>query len=119
MSEAILFALDAPHVTDLAEALAFVEENTDSQAAPSAHLASFFAALVQTWPEDGSNGGVWHEDFTHNPPSGPVLEMCFELNVFDEALLEDLKTLAAQHGIHVLDAEGEVLYLADGSEATA
>jgi hypothetical protein len=45
--------------------------------------------------------------------------MTFELNEFDEERLGQLRAIAEQHGVHVLDPEGEVLYLADGSEAGA
>ena len=44
--------------------------------------------------------------------------MSFELREFDENRLEELKNIASQHGIHIFDPEGEVLYLADGSEAS-
>ena len=117
MSEAILYAIDAPYITDLKAAADFLEQHNDSTGAPTAKIAAFFQSLVHIWPEDGSNGAVWYEDFTHNQPAGPVLEMTFELDQFDEARLEELKTIAGKHGVHVLDPEGEVLYLADGSEA--
>lgn len=119
MSEATLYAIDAPHIADPKTAVDFVEQHSESNETPTTHIASFFATLLSTWPEDGSKGAVWYEDFTHNPPAGCVLEMTFELGEFDEARLEQLRAIAAQHGVHVLDPEGEVLYLADGSEATA
>ena len=118
MSEAILYAIDAPHIADPTAAVDFVEQHSDSTEAPTTNIASFFASLLNTWPEDGSKGAVWYEDFTHNKPAGCVLEMTFELGEFDEARLQQLRTLAEQHGLHVFDPEGEVLYLADGSEAT-
>ena len=117
MSEAILYAIDAPHITDAATAAGFVDQFRDSKEAPTAGISSFFGSLLQLWPEDGSKGAVWYEDFTHNKPAGSVLEMTFELSEFDEDRLGQLRAIAEEHGIHVLDPEGEVLYLADGSEA--
>ena len=119
MSEAILYAIDAPHIADPTAAVDFVEQHSDSNEAPTTNIASFFESLVSTWPEDGSKGAVWYEDFTHNRPAGCVLEMTFDLDGFDEERLEQLRALAKQHGVHVLDPEGEVLYLADGTEAAA
>jgi hypothetical protein len=119
MSEAILYAIDAPHIADAATAAEFVDQNRDSSETPTASIASFFESLLTLWPEDGSKGAVWYEDFTHNKPAGSVLEMTFELSEFDEGRLGQLRAIAEQHGVHVLDPEGEVLYLADGSEAGA
>jgi hypothetical protein len=119
MSEAILYAIDASHIADPRTAADFVEQNSASNEAPTPNIASFFASLLGVWPEDGSKGAVWYEDFTHNRPAGAVLEMVFELDGFDGERLEQLRALAKQHGVHVLDPEGEVLYLADGSEAAA
>jgi hypothetical protein len=117
MSEAILYAIDAPHITDAARAVKFVDQNKDGTEAPSANIASFFESLLRVWPEDGSKGAVWYEDFTHNRPAGTVLEMTFDLREFNEERLGQLRAIAEQHGVHVFDPEGEVLYLADGSEA--
>ncbi|MDR6841190.1 hypothetical protein [Pseudoxanthomonas sacheonensis] len=119
MSEAILYAIDAPHITDAVTAAGFVDQFRDSNEAPTAGIASFFDNLLRVWPEDGSKGAVWNEDFAHNRPAGSVLEMTFELSEFDEERLGQLRAIAEQHGVHVLDPEGEVLYLADGSEAGA
>lgn len=119
MSEAILYAIDAPHIADPKTAADFVEQHSAGNDAPTTNIASFFAGLVEVWPEDGSKGAVWYEDFTHNQPAGGVLEMTFDLDGFDEERLEQLRALAKQHGVHVLDPEGEVLYLADGTEASA
>ncbi|MFZ2237317.1 MAG: hypothetical protein WBP11_06635 [Dokdonella sp.] len=119
MSEAILYAIDAPHISDAAVAAEFVEQQRDGNAPPTARIASFFGHLLQVWPEDGSRGAVWYEDFTHNRPTESVLEMTFELSGFDEERLGHLRAIAEQHGVHVFDPEGEVLYLADGSEAAA
>ena len=44
--------------------------------------------------------------------------MVFDLGEFTEDTLKVLRQLAERHGLHVLDPEGEVLYLSDGSEAT-
>mgnify|MGYP003418440575 FL=1 len=87
-------------------------------AAPTARIATFFVRLLQTWPEDGSKGVVWHEDFKHNRPAGPMLEMTFELGEFDDERLKHLRAIARHHDVHVFDPEGQVLYLADGSEVT-
>lgn len=119
MSEATLYAIDSPQITNAATAAEFVEQWTSSSDAPTAGIASFFEHLLQVWPEDGSKGAVWYEDFTHNRPAGSVLEMTFELSEFDEERLGHLRAIAEQHGVHVFDPEGEVLYLADGSEAGA
>lgn len=119
MSEAILYAIDAPHVKDSDAAALFVEKWRDSKDAPTARIATFFVRLLQTWPQDGSKGHVWHEDFTHNRPAGSMLEMTFELGEFDAERLHQLRAIAKHHGVHIFDPEGHVLYLADGSEAGA
>ncbi|MEJ1098503.1 MULTISPECIES: hypothetical protein [unclassified Pseudoxanthomonas] len=119
MSEATLYAIDSTQVTNSATAAEFVEQWVGSNEGPTAGIASFFGHLLQVWPEDGSKGAVWYEDFTHNRPAGAVLEMTFELSEFDENRLEHLRAIAEQHGVHVFDPEGEVLYLADGSESGA
>ena len=118
MSEGILYALDAPDVSDVAAALDLVESRDVSANAPTANINRFFAELLQMWPEDGSNGEVWYEDFTHNQPSGNVLEMTFDLGEFTEDSLKKLRELAGRHELHVLDPEGEVLYLSNGNEVT-
>lgn len=118
MSEGILYALDASDVSDVAAAVELIERRGQKQDAPTAKIGAFFAELPQTWPEDGSNGAVWYEDFTHNQPAGNVLEMTFDLAKFDEDTLKTLRALAERHGLHVLDAEGEVLYLSNGAEVT-
>jgi hypothetical protein len=117
MSEATLYAIDSTQVTDSVTAADFVEQWSGKKEAPSAGIAAFFEHLLQVWPEDGSKGAVWYEDFTHNKPIGAVLEMTFELSEFDEIRLDQLRIIAQQHGVHVFDPEGEVLYLADGNEA--
>jgi hypothetical protein len=117
MSEAILYAIDAPHVKDADAAAPFVEKWRDSTDAPTARIATFFVRLLQFWPEDGSKGAVWHEDFAHNRPAGPMLEMTFELGEFNAERLRHLRAIAEHYGVHVFDPEGHVLYLADGSEA--
>ena len=117
MSEAFLYALDVPDLADTATAADLVDDWRDRRDSPTARIASFFESLLQMWPEDGSRGEVWYEDFSNNKPIGPMLEMTVDLNEFDEDQLAQLKNLAQQHGIHVFDPEGEVLYLADGSEA--
>ncbi len=117
MSEAFLYALDAPHLADTETAADLVDNWRDSRDSPTVRIASFFESLVKMWPEDGSKGEVWYEDFSNNKPAGPMLEMTVDLNGFDEGRLAQLKHLAQQHGVHVFDPEGEVLYLADGSEA--
>ena len=119
MSEAILYAMDAPQVTDADAAAIFVETWQDSKEAPTARIATFFAKLLQTWPEDGSNGFAWYEDVDPSQAAGPMLVMTFELGGFDEERLQQLRALAKDHGVHVFDPEGHVLYLADGSEAGA
>lgn len=119
MSEAILYAIDAPQVKDANAAADFVEKEQDSKAAPTARIATFFVRLLQTWPEDGSKGVVWHEDFKHNRSAGSMLAMTFELSEFDAERLLHLRAIAKHHGVHVFDPEGHVLYLADGSEAGA
>jgi hypothetical protein len=117
MSEAVLYAIEAPQVKTADEAAQFVEERQDSKDAPTARIATFFVRLLQTWPKDGSKGAVWHEDFDHNRPMGSMLEMTFELSQFDAERLRHLRAIAQHHGLHVFDPEGHVLYLADGSEA--
>ncbi|MGH8025700.1 MAG: hypothetical protein ACREO0_03135 [Pseudoxanthomonas sp.] len=118
MGEAILYALDAPHVVDVEAASDLVEQHEGGDDAPTANIAAFFAALLQTWPEDGSSGAVWYEDFTHNKPTGNVLEMTFDLSEFSEEVLSTLRTLAGRHGLHVFDPEGEVLYLSNGVDVS-
>ena len=117
MGEAILYALDAPRVKTADAAAQFVERWQDSTGAPTARIATFFVRLLQTWPEDGSQGQVWHEDFAHNKPSGAVLQLVFELGEFDATRLQQLRAIAAHHQVMLFDPEGHVLYLADGSEA--
>lgn len=119
MSEAILYAIDAPEISDIEAAAELVEKWQDGTDAATPRIRGFFSQLLQLWPEDGSKGAVWYEDFTHSQPAGPLLVMTFELGGFDEERLAQLRALAAQHGVHVFDPEGEVIYLADGSEATA
>ena len=116
MSEAILYAIDGPQVTDVGAAAEFIENGREGKEAPTAGIASFFEHLLQVWPEDGSKGPIWHEDFTHNRPAGAVLEMTSELSEFDEGRLQQLRQIAVQHGLHIFDPEGEVLHLADGNE---
>ena len=117
MSEATLYAIDSAQVTDPATAADFLDQPSSTKGSPTAGIAAFFEQLLQVWPEDGSRGQVWCEDFTHNKPGGAVLEMTFELSEFDEKRLGQLREIAGQHGLHVFDPEGEILYLADGSEA--
>ncbi len=117
MSEAILYAIDAPDITDAATAVRFVDQHKDSMEPPTEKIASFFENLLLVWPEDGSRGQIWYEDFTHNRPGGCVLEMTFELSEFNQGRLDQLRAISEEHGVHVLDSEGEVVYLADGSEA--
>lgn len=118
MSEAILYAIDGPQVKTPDNAADFVAQWGDNKEAPTARIATFFVRLLQTWPEDGSKGLVWHEDFQHNRPTGPLLEMAFELSEFDDARLHQLRAIAKHHGVHVFDPEGHALYLADGTEAS-
>jgi hypothetical protein len=80
MTEAVLYAIDAPQVKDADAAAHFVEKWQDSKDAPTARIATLFVRLLQTWPKDGSKGVVWHEDFDHNRPAGSMLEMTFELS---------------------------------------
>lgn len=117
MGEAILYALDAPRVKTADAAVRFVERWQDSTEAPTARIATFFVRLLQTWPEDGSQGQVWHEDFAHNKPFGALLQLVFDLGEFDATRLQQLRALAAHHQVMLFDPEGHVLYLADGSEA--
>ncbi|MCS3809782.1 hypothetical protein [Xanthomonas sp. 4461] len=117
MSEAILYAIDSQQLSDAVAAAGFVESTHDSSEAPTERIAAFFAYLLQVWPEDGSKGDIWYEDFTHNRPAGAILEMVFELDAFDEERFQQLRDMAKQYGVHVFDPEGEILYLADGSEA--
>lgn len=117
MSEAILYALDAPKVTDANAAADFVEQWQDSQVAPTARIAAFLAQLLQTWPMDGSNGFVWYEEFDPSQAAGAMLTMTFELSGFDDERLQQLRAIATQQGVHVFDPEGHALYLADGNEA--
>lgn len=116
MSEAILHALDAPYIVNVSDAIQLVEQYEDSTDAPTANIAEFFNALLQIWPEDGSQGAVWYEDFTYNKPAGKVLAMTFNLDEFNEKTLSTLRELAGRHALHILDLEGEVLYLSNGSE---
>lgn len=116
MGEAILYALDAPDVVNVSMASDLVERNDGNGSAPSANITAFFEELLQTWPEDGSKGAIWYEEFAHNRPAGNILEMTFDLSEFTEDSLKTLRALAGRHGLHVLDPEGEVLYLADGNE---
>ena len=118
MSEAILYAIDSQQVKSAGAAAKFVEKWQDSKDAPTARIATFFVRLLQTWPEDGSKGVVWHEDFAHNRPAGSMLEMTFELSEFDAERLRHLRAIAAHHGVHIFDPEGEALYLADGSDSS-
>ena len=46
MSEAILYAIDAPHITDVMMASEFVDQCRDSDEAPTAGIASFFENLL-------------------------------------------------------------------------
>lgn len=117
MSEAILFAIDAPGAQGADDAADFVETWRDNNEAPTARIANFFDQLLSTWPEDGSKGRVWHEDFAQNKPLGPLLEMVFELGGFDAERLQQLCAIAQQHQVSVFDPEGHALYLPDGSEA--
>ena len=117
MSEAILYAMDAPRAKSADAAADFVEKWQDSKKAPTARIAAFFEHLLQNWPTDGAGSAIWYEGFDHNPPTGPVLAMAFELREFNTDRLQQLRAMAQAHGVHIFDPEGHVLYLADGSEA--
>lgn len=119
MSEAILYAIDALQVKDADAAAGFVDKWQGSSEAPTTRIATFSVRLLQTWPMDGSKGAVWYEDFSDNSAAGSVLEMTFELGTFDGERLQQLRAIAKDHGVHVFDPEGHVLYLADGGEAGA
>lgn len=119
MSEAILYAMDAPRVKNADAAADFVETWQDKEGAPTERMAAFFEHVLQTWPADGSGSAVWYEGFDHNRPVGPLFAMTFELSGFDSERLQQLRAIAQEHGVHVFDPEGHVLYLADGSEARA
>ncbi len=119
MSEAMLYAIDALQVKDADAAAEFVDKWQGSSQAPTARIATFFVRLLQSWPMDGSKGAVWYEDFSHNSAAGSVLEMTFELSEFDGERLHQLRAISKDHGVHIFDPEGHVLYLADGSEAGA
>lgn len=84
---------------------------------PTGRITTFCVRLLQFWPEDDSKGALWHEDFAHSRPAGSMLEMTFELGEFNAERLRHLRTIAEHHGVHVFDREGQVLYLAEGSEA--
>ena len=118
MSEAILYALDAPRVKDADAAARFVDKWQDSKDAPTPGIAAFFERLLQTWPTDSSQGAVWYEDFEHNTPAGSLLAMTFELSQINADRLQQLRAIASQHGLHVFDPQGHVLYLANGVEAS-
>lgn len=45
--------------------------------------------------------------------------MAFELHEFNTDRLQQLRAIAQEHGMHIFDPEGHVLYLANGSEARA
>ena len=83
MSEAILYAMDAPRAKSADAAADFVEKWQDSKKAPTARIAAFFEHLLQNWPTDGAGSAIWYEGFDHNPPTGPVLAMAFELREFN------------------------------------
>lgn len=119
MSEVILYAIDDPQISNVATAASFVEQWRDTDKEPTTGVTSFYESLLQAWPDDEPNGAIWYEDFSNNKPTGPLLEMTFDLNEFDEERLAQLRDIAKQHGIHVFDPEGEVLYLSDGSEEVA
>lgn len=116
MGEAILYALDAPDVVDVESAANFVDDGESKRGAPTGKIASFFAELMKTWPEDGSNGHVWYEEVMEEQARGNVVEMTFDLSAFDGERLGILRSLAARHALHVYDPEGEVVYLSDGTE---
>lgn len=116
MGEAILYAIDAPEVLDLDAAAALVDNNDAKGDAPTANVAAFFAELMKTWPEDGSNGAVWYEEVMEEQARGRVVEMTFDLSEFTGETLGVLRSLAARHALHIFDPEGEVIYLSDGSE---
>ena len=111
MSEAILYAMDAPRAKSADAAADFVEKWQDSKKAPTARIAAFCRKTKQTPP------ATRYEGFDHNPPTGPVLAMAFELREFNTDRLQQLRAMAQAHGVHIFDPEGHVLYLADGSEA--
>ena len=117
MSEAILYAMDAPRAKSADAAADFVEKWQASKKAPTARIAAFFEHLLQNWPTDGAGSAIWYEGFDHNPPAGQVLAMAFALREFDTERLQQLRAMAQAHGVHIFDPEGHVLYLADGSEA--
>ncbi|WP_462387883.1 hypothetical protein [Acidovorax sp. Q11] len=119
MSEATLYAMDAPRVKSADAAADFLEKWQDSTKAPTARIAAFFERLLQTWSADGPGSAIWYEGFDHNPPAGQVLAMAFALREFDTERLQQLRAMAQAHGVHIFDPEGHVLYLADGSEARA
>ena len=115
MSEAILYAMDAPRAKSADAAADFVEKWQDSKKPPTARIAAFFEHLLQAWPTDGAGSAIWYEGFDHNPPTGPVLAMAFELHEFNTDRLQQLRAIAQEHGMHIFDPEGHVLYLANGS----
>lgn len=117
MSEAILYAIDAPQVKDANAAADFVAQWDGRNEAPTSGIATLFVRLMFTWPRDGSKGVVWHEEAHHDRPNGPTLALTFELATFDDERLQHLRAMAKHHRVHIFDPEGHVLYLSDGTEA--
>ncbi len=120
MSECTLYVLDAPRIKTPDGAARLAERSqTQSQAAgpTTPRLLAFFNDLRVAFPDDGSPSSVWYEGLEHSRPDGPLLALVFRLDLFDPGTLQRLRHLAGQHGLHVFDPEGHVLYLSNGREA--
>ena len=124
MSEVTLHAIDQDDVRTPTAASTFVDrwvDTPDGHAHP--HLDAFLTSLMDVLPPPQRGArtkkakGVWHEVPALEPLAGPVLAMYFESSRFDEEALAKLRHCAAAHGLHVFDAEGDVVYLSDGTEA--
>ena len=59
MSEAILYAMDAPRAKSADAAADFVEKWQDSKKPPTARIAAFFEHLLQASPTDGTGSAIW------------------------------------------------------------
>lgn len=120
MSECTLHVLDTPRIKTPDGAARHLEKSqapSPDGAPPTPRLQAFFKDLAASFPDDGSPSSVWYEGLENSRPDGSVLTLVFRLELFDRGALQRLRDLAGQHGLHVFDPEGFVLYLSDGREA--
>jgi hypothetical protein len=119
MGSATLFLLDAPRVKTRSAANAFVERWEE---AGDGKLNKAIAAFLDDVRNELSGprlAALWYEGPPAEPVAKPLLQLDLSLDVLDGDMLRLLRTVAERHKLHLFDAEGEALYLSDGSEVSA